>query len=63
MPIKKEKMNIATKHNRLINPNWQELDQLAYLQADYQLSGQSRLEPATSEFQMRRPQQPSTLPP
>ena len=63
MPIKKEKMNIATKHNRLTNHNWQKSDQLTYLQAEYQLSGQSRLEAATSEFQIWRPKHQSTLPP
>ena len=34
MPLKLKETNISTKHNRLKNPKWREVDQLAIYKHD-----------------------------
>ena len=66
--------NISTKRNRLKSLTQQEADQLAIYKHDQgvelgstekqlQLSGQSRLEPVISAFQVQHPNHLATLPP
>ena len=74
MPLKLKDTNISNEHNRLKTPNWQGADQLAIYKHDQELNWDlprnnsslvvsAGLEPATSGFQVRRPNHSATLPP